>query len=474
MPRARRSTRLPAGDRAKYTTDPFEIAGVSGDSDAAETTDPATVKTKKEKGDDDSDEEFQEAPDDDGDMEEDEEEPEEEEEEEADSEEDPSIMDTGEPTSTPGRGKKKEKTTSSQPRYTKQRRPDGAVALKGDETHIRGILNRSENSSKMLHLQLSFGSDERDLLAITYARDRWAKGIDSGFPTRASLNAAETAPDYTYGPTFGADPEDVKRETTRGWDWYYDGEVGEGFRKRQCTTKIEEDEYRRIYMPKTKPGKHTILAGPADDQKRFTLGQYESVNFGEAWSERELRNRPSSNKNSADTAGAKRKPREGWILNLGHKIQTMAWAPNQDGLVQYLAIVTPITDEQKSNYLDPLADKVAAAFRPSAPYPSALQIWAFKAKREDSLTKTLDMEFKPRLRLALCTDWGDLRRISWCTLPRAKRDEDDEDILKNIGLLAGIWSDGCVRVLDIKANRDPNATEFRKLNTIIGQLMRIS
>lgn len=474
MPRARRSTRLPAGDRAKYTTDPFEIAGVSGDSDAAETTDPATVKTKKEKGDDDSDEEFQEAPDDDGDMEEDEEEPEEEEEEEADSEEDPSIMDTGEPTSTPGRGKKKEKTTSSQPRYTKQRRPDGAVALKGDETHIRGILNRSENSSKMLHLQLSFGSDERDLLAITYARDRWAKGIDSGFPTRASLNAAETAPDYTYGPTFGADPEDVKRETTRGWDWYYDGEVGEGFRKRQCTTKIEEDEYRRIYMPKTKPGKHTILAGPADDQKRFTLGQYESVNFGEAWSEREVRNRPSSNKNSADTAGAKRKPREGWILNLGHKIQTMAWAPNQDGLVQYLAIVTPITDEQKSNYPDPLADKVAAAFRPSAPYPSALQIWAFKAKREDSLTKTLDMEFKPRLRLALCTDWGDLRRISWCTLPRAKRDEDDEDILKNIGLLAGIWSDGCVRVLDIKANRDPNATEFRKLNTIIGQLMRIS
>ena len=324
MPRARRSTRLPAGDRAKYTTDPFEIAGVSGDSDAAETTDPATVKTKKEKGDDDSDEEFQEAPDDDGDMEEDEEEPEEEEEEEADSEEDPSIMDTGEPTSTPGRGKKKEKTTSSQPRYTKQRRPDGAVALKGDETHIRGILNRSENSSKMLHLQLSFGSDERDLLAITYARDRWAKGIDSGFPTRASLNAAETAPDYTYGPTFGADPEDVKRETTRGWDWYYDGEVGEGFRKRQCTTKVEEDEYRRIYMPKTKPGKHTILAGPADDQKRFTLGQYESVNFGEAWSEREVRNRPSSNKNSADTAGAKRKPREGWILNLGHKIQTMA------------------------------------------------------------------------------------------------------------------------------------------------------
>ena len=65
MPRARRSTRLPAGDRAKYTTDPFELAGVSGDSD----TDPSAVKTKKEKGDDDSDDEFQEAPDDEGDME---------------------------------------------------------------------------------------------------------------------------------------------------------------------------------------------------------------------------------------------------------------------------------------------------------------------------------------------------------------------------------------------------------------------
>lgn len=140
----------------------------------------------------------------------------------------------------------------------------------------------------------------------------------------------------------------------------------------------------------------------------------------------------------------------------------MAWAPNQDGLVQYLAIITPITEEQKSHYPDPLADKAAPAFRPSAPYPSALQIWAFKARREDSLTKTLDMEFKPRLRLALCTDWGDLRRISWCPCPRAKRDEDEEDVLKNVGLLAGVWGDGCVRVLDIKTGRDPNTTEFCK------------
>lgn len=440
MARARRSARS-TGGKTKYTTDPFEIAGLSGDSDTGEAGETSAFKVPDE----DSEEEFRHASND-----EDAEEEEENEEVEAEDDDEPEYaegesMDIDRPTSTPrDRGRniqKAKKVTAVSQSDTRKKQP---AWTKPDETRSRGILNTSDHVGKSVHLQFTFGTDERDLLAILHARERWAKGIDSGFPSRASLNAVQTAPAYTYGPTYGADPEDVQKESTRGWDWYYDGDVGEKFRKRQWLARIEEDEGRR-YMPRSKPGKHTVLMGPADGQKKFSLGQFESYNFGDAW----------------DSAGGKKK-REGWMLNMGQKIQCMAWAPNQNGLVQYLAIVTFITEEQKSHYPDPLADKAAPAFRPSAPYPSALHIWAFKAKQDDSLTKTLDMEFKPRLRLALCTDWGDLRRISWCPFPRTTRAEDDEDVLKNVGLLAGVWGDGYVRVLDIKTNKDPNTTEFRK------------
>lgn len=439
MPRAHRSTRY-SGGKTKYTIDPFEIAGLSGDSDIGEAGGSSAVKVLDE----DSEEDFQHASND--------EDAEEEEDEEVEPEDDDGpefaegeAMDIDGPAFTlTGRGEKnpnaKKEKAVSQP-DTKKKQLSGP---KPDETRSRGILNTSDHVGKSVHLQFTFGTDERDLLAILHARERWAKGIDSGFPSRASLNTVQTAPDYAYGPTYGADPQDVQNESTRGWDWYYDRDVGEKFRKRQWLAKIKEDEGRR-YIPQSKPGKHTVLMGLADNQKKFSLGQFESINFGDAWG----------------PAEAKRK-REGWVLNMGQKIQSMAWAPNQNGLVQYLAIASHITEEQKSQYPDPLADKVSPAFRPSPPYPSALQIWAFKAKRDESLTKTFDMEFKPRLRLALCTDWGDLRRIAWCPFPRAKRDEDDEDFLKNVGLLAGIWGDGYVRVIDIKTNRDPNVTEFRK------------
>lgn len=454
----RRSTRA-AGPRTRYSTDAFEISGVNGEDDT-EAAGPADKPAREqgdesqEEGEGSSDEEFQDAADEDLENGED------------NSEEEggePTMMDIddpGSPAPTGGkeRGTKQKKKTDegsviSHPPSATKRRLDGPTAVKKEETHSRGILNPVEYVGKTLHLQVAFGTDERDLLALVYARDRWSKGIDSGFPSRASLNAAQTAPDYTYGPTFGADPEDVKKESTKGWDWYYHGGSGEEVKKRQRVIKIDKDDARQTYMPHPKTGKHTVLLGPANNQKQFELGQYESINFGEAWDEKEAKNRPTKEK---------RKVREGWILNMGQKVQAMAWAPNNDGLVQYLAVVSPVNDIQKARCFDPLADKAAPAFRPSAPYPSALQIWAFKATEEESYTKAIDMEFKPQLRLALCAEWGDLRRIAWCPSPRAKRDEDEEDALENVGLLAGIYGDGCIRVLDIKVSKDSNATEFCK------------
>lgn len=462
MSRARRSTRL-TGGKTKYTNDPFEAAGVSDESDNGS----KVPKGRKEQASDESsDEEFQA-----NDEQEEEEDDEEGSEEDVAGENDGEEADEEEYTSDRGRGA--QKTVVSRPRHQKKRLGNDLAMLSKDEMHSRGTHSSMEHMGKMLHMTITFGTDEKDLLSIVYARERWYRGVDSGFPSRASLNEAPDVPDCGFGPTFGVEPEDMKRERTRGWDWYYDGDVGERFRKRQRLEAITEKEVYQKFIPQAKEKKHTVLIGPVDDQKVFTLGHHESFNFGEAFGETKAKAKAKpgtggKSKGKAfaqeDSTGRTRKTREGWIINLGQKVQCMAWAPNQPGLTQYLAVSTPISKGEKEKYPDPFKDRGARAFRPSPPYPCALQLWMFKAEREESLTKHIDMNFKPKLRLALCTNWGDLRRMAWCPVRRDPREEDDDDVLKSVGLLAGIWGDGYVRVLDVKLSRDPNKTEYCKFS----------
>ncbi|KAL2008045.1 hypothetical protein VTN00DRAFT_8027 [Thermoascus crustaceus] len=487
MAPARRSTRL-TGSRTRYTNDPFEAAGISGE-DESGSEEAAVRATARGKGKRrvnrgvSSDEEFAAN---DGDEEEDDDDFEDAEDEEGDgpplpgmgvvSDEDEEMISDAERKPVADGGE----VFVMRSRYNKKRRPDGTIALGPDETHYRGIWNPMEHVGKGVHQRLTFGTDERDLLAMVYARDRWFRGVDSTFPTRASLDEAPTMSNYGCGQTFGADPEEMKREAMRGWDWYYDGGgIGGRFRKRQRVEKIDEKEARRVYLPRPKKGKHTVIFGPADNRKVCGLGQEECLDFGEAWSEVKVSRTkkdaqpfedtenvpPSSSTADEDMDQKPRKLREGWILNLGNKVQCLAWAPNQGGLTQYLAVVVPITEQQKSEFLTPAEPKGAPAFTPSEPYPAALQIWSFKARKNDAFTRRLDMTFKPKLRLVLCTDWGDLRRLAWCPMARASREEDEEDISKNLGLLAGVWGDGTVKVLDIKLSRDPNATEFYKVHS---------
>lgn len=461
---ARRSARQ-SGPRTGYISDPFALAGVLSDDSDSEKPREGKGKQRAENAENisGSDEEF--AASQSGEEEEEDHESSDEDadnaSEDAEDERPPSSMEIDE---TDELGLDTKGTSKQSRRRPPRQSLDWKVM--GDEahSHSRGIFNPQAHTAKNLYLQVNFGTDERDLLAMTYTRDRWCQGIDSTFPTRRSLNEAESFPDYQYGPTFGSDPEDVRRERTHGWDWYYDSDIGGRFKKRQRLEKLEEDELRRVYLPESK-GKHTVLVGPVDNQKAAELEQNESFNFGEAWGERKYHgkntNAPRGSKAEQEPR-EKKKTREGWIVNLGNKIQALGWAPNQPGLTQYLAVVVPITEGQKRNYSAPLEGKIAPAFRPSAPYPCALQLWAFKAKKEDSLTKTMDMGTKPRPRLVLCTDWGDLRRLSWCPIARDKRDEDDEDIMRNVGLLAGVWSDGMVRVIDVKISRSGDATELCK------------
>ncbi|KAL1848214.1 hypothetical protein Plec18167_006211 [Paecilomyces lecythidis] len=465
MARARRSGRL-SGSRTKYTDDPFELAGISGESGSEDQNEGSvTGGPRRTARDDSSDEDFAETGDEGENYE--------------DEEDDGSEPDVGtSPPGTEGSDEDEEMVDIDQRPARKvvsvrRIRPRKTVDVRPEDTHSRGIWNPIEHVGKTTHIKLVFGTDDRDRLAMAYARDRWFRGVDSGFPSRASLNEAQTMSTYGCGATFGIHPDDAEKEATAGWDWYYEEDIGGRFRKRQRIEKINEDDARSKYLPRAGQRKHTVMVGPANARKTYELGQYDTINFGDAWGEIKDRNKkgaaasedsetPPSSRTSAgsDKSAENKKVREGWILNLGNRIQCLAWAPNQSGLTQYLAVVVPITQEQKDAYPKPTEPKGAPAFTPSEGTPAALQIWAFKAKKDDSFTRKLDMSVPPKLRMVICTDWGDLRRIHWCPMPRQSREEDDEDVSKNLGLLAGIWTDGRVRVLDIKLSRNPDSTEF--------------
>ncbi|OQE40905.1 hypothetical protein PENCOP_c005G04907 [Penicillium coprophilum] len=464
MPSGRRSGRF-KGPRAVYVDDPFKAAGISDDEDSSKLESLVKGKKKRTQTEDSaSDNEFvagsgEEAEEDIDEEEVLEDDPEVEPEEEVGSEPDASDPEEMEIDGIKNTPKKERPGRSMSQQYDanfKKRRADGTVVPSDEETHIRGIIEPRDHLSKGTYYSLTFGSDDRDLMPAVHFRMRWNKGIDAVFPSRFTLDDMEKKPEYLYGPTFGVHPDDVMRESTHGWDWYYDRDIGQRFRKRQRIETIEESLAFQNYLPQPDTRKHGILLGPHDNQQVFELGYHESFDFGIAW------DKPGSKADESKT-GTKR-IREGWMLNIGQKAHCMAWAPNQNGTTQYLAVAAPITEDQKNQYRSEESEPISS-FQPSQPFPSALQIWEFKGKPSGNLTMTLDMDSKPRLRQVLCADWGDLRRMVWCTLPRTERVEDEEEEKESIGLLATIWGDGTVRVLDIKTGRGSQETEFLKIKS---------
>lgn len=442
---ARRSGRI-KGPRAVYTNDPFEITGLSDESSSEHVPQSRKRRGKRRKSRTSSDDEFvARGSDEDVDAAADDDEV---------SEADEigghvNEMEIEDSDFTPRRPAR---MPTSRAKAMKKLPAGRNVVATTDENRVRGILDPKDHVAKTMHYVMTFGADERDLISSIYLRDRWFRGIDACLPSRVTLENYDQGPDYDFGPTFGVHPDDIERERTSGWDWYYDSDTGERFRKRQRIDKIKEADARRTYLPTPKKGKHTVLIGPADKQEPVRLGYHDIFNIEEPWRDVKARR---SDQSAPSTV------REGWLLSMGHKVQCMAWASNQDGFTQYLAVVAPITAEQKKTYGAP-EDQPLSPFKPSPPYPCALQLWEIMGKNAVSKTNTLDMNVKPRLRLTLCTEWGDLRRIAWCPMSRKLRDQDEISETNSIGLLAGIWSDGKVRVLDVKTHKSSQKAEYGK------------
>ncbi len=295
--------------------------------------------------------------------------------------------------------------------------------------HSRGM---PENLMRADHersrVRLFSGPGIEDMIHIIKSRDQWA--ADPTLPCRNSMC-------YQVSHT----DEKRQMEATVGWDWYYNKGGRTFFAEKQKlrTLSLEEGV---IYLHGPTHSSLSFLMGPYGKQKVFTLDSSQSLGLEEAW-----HTRSESSKENPERLRDRQQRRLGWMLNVGTRVRCLDWAPNHHGTTQYLALAVA-----KASSSTPAATPIEApAFTLSCPTPSSIQIWAL-----DTSDNSMHCPRSPELQQVLCTEWGEVNQLKWCPVPRAKRNEDALGKIP-IGLLAGIWGDGCARVLDIQFEKGQGA-----------------
>ncbi|KAA6416360.1 MAG: transcription factor TFIIIC complex subunit Tfc6 [Lasallia pustulata] len=306
-------------------------------------------------------------------------------------------------------------------------------------SHARGVPEPTRYGSNENNLKHLFGTGIKDILNIVRARDMWAS------PATLPFKFADKHGSRGMGYAFSHTTEKREMESTIGWNWYYEHGGREVFTKRQEIQVLHMDEVNP-YMPRALNDSHSCLMGPYGKQQIHRVAVMQSMQIGEAW--KDVTNAESENAEGKARKGG----REGWILNLGSRVRCLDWAPNQSGRTQYLALVA------SPKATDPETPMNAApSFTPSYPLPAAIQIWAFAASTDADRTVHIDENISPELVLTICTNWGAVKLLKWCPVPRVPRDDELRGKV-SLGLLAGIWGDGNVRVLDVHVDRVHNSS----------------
>lgn len=306
-----------------------------------------------------------------------------------------------------------------------------------DVVRSRGLIEHaSKVPSKEEVIKFMAGGHPPDWVGYLRAKDSWM--TDPTLPRREGRGRGKGA--MCHHPSHTEDER--KMEATVGWHWYYDQGGRELFAKRQKTQILTPDE-GLAYIPKPSEQSHKFLMGPYGNQQVFNLQVGHSMCLNDAWN-------PHGNAHEDTQPG---NLREGWILNLGTAVKCLDWAPNQDGDVQYLAAATA---QPKAGPPQGLSE-VSPAYTPSPPTRSCIQIWEFAVKKSPDHETLLDSRQQPALQLLICTEWGEIKQLKWCQVPRIFRDEDYANKTP-IGFLATVWSDGLVRVLDVYLERNVGVT----------------
>ncbi|KAL9068620.1 MAG: hypothetical protein Q9161_006058 [Pseudevernia consocians] len=313
------------------------------------------------------------------------------------------------------------------------------------DVHSRGMLENTVRADyERSRVEWFSGSGVEDIVHVIRSRDQWA--AEPTLPCRLNMCHQVSHTD-----------EKRQMEATVGWDWYYDQGGRESFAEKQKvrTLSIEESV---AYVPKPTHSSHSFLMGPYGRQKVFTLALSQTQGLEEACD-----NTSGLSEQHSEEFRSSKTQRLGWMLNVGTRVRCLDWAPNHYRNTQYLALAVA----QASISTRAATPIEAPAFTPSCPAPSSVQIWAF-----DASNNSMNSTRPPELQQVLCTDWGEITQLKWCPVPRTERNEDTLGKI-SIGLLAGIWGDGCARVLDVQLEKGQAANTSYCKFTIINRFMYV-
>ncbi|KAF1836190.1 hypothetical protein BDW02DRAFT_596594 [Decorospora gaudefroyi] len=293
-----------------------------------------------------------------------------------------------------------------------------------NKLRTRGIPDFDKIGGHETRLKNLFGPDNEHLKPVLSSRDYWFP--QETFPIRSY---AKTKPDDVDCGSLrrsffeSSDAREKENEASRSW---YNTIGKSAFAQVQKIRRLDPNE-EKACMSTSGLKTLNVLLGPTDNPHVYSLAEGSYMSVAEAF--------PNSSN------------RRAWLFNLGSRVQDAQWSINEDSSTQYLAVAVeqkPIGGRQPK----PMEHPKAPGFTATEKYPASIQIWAFEATENGDL----DTSTEPRLELVICTDWGAPKQLRWS--PVAATDgthQPDDEQSTHIGFLAGIWSDGRVRLLDVSA-----------------------
>lgn len=325
----------------------------------------------------------------------------------------------------------------------------------GDNVHSRGLA-LTKDLAKATAYPSTFGPGVEDLSDVIRARDLWLKARDITLPSRQTLLVA-TKPLTAWAVderTTKTDPEP---------DPILPPSTSANPLHNQILCPLNEIELRRKYLARTKPP-HAVVLGPWGQQRKYTLDHLSTLDIGEAW----LKPEAQEDTHAPGQVDPISRYHEGWLLNIGQRAQSLAWAPCR-GYLQYLAIAVACSEEQRR--MAPSAKKERPAFHPSPAYPSSIQIWAFDTKTtRNGDIRTLAMDQKPTLAFLLATEWGNILQLKWRpAYPETQVDAaSDGPVFEYLGIVS---TDGQARLVAVplqsKAGSKDSTSFLHVLQTAI-------
>jgi transcription factor C subunit 6 len=285
------------------------------------------------------------------------------------------------------------------------------------------------------HRLFHFGASADDHKALDAAKRKWVRNatLPSRFVDENGLGGMHKSFFINNEPSM---------ETMES-QWWANSNGRNVIRHRQSLDTLNEDS-AAVHMPEKRSREASLIVGPHYSPTHLKLMPGRGIPLKDIW-KREA--------GEADPRDLMSNHKRGFIFNLGAKVQCLDWSPNQDGAYQYLA--ASCLPQRQAPY-EPFESPHAPAFHPRPSHTSSFQIWRFHMTSDGGM----DLDVLPHLDAVLCTEWGDAKMLKWCPTSYQSHMQSDED---HPGVLAGVWSDGTLRILDVDLSQDMDETRYLRV-----------